>query len=252
MKKIISLIAVFVLTLSVFVPFGSAQINNENGYEFDESIPEEQRQDIIEMVENDNFEKKVEEGLELQPYINTEATLIEFDHKQALKDGLSPKLVEQTKKDYEKANKYLIKEQQKDTKTMLTSSQFSMMKKSSCSGVNKFVGNLVAGTVYLDSCRTNKLIALIAGGASLTSVISLLPGAAAVGVIAVAIMGVGGAVLSYNNAEGNGVKIRVLKTQLPKNISLLGQSSVKITESSEDNEGIEILISFGCINMYCG
>ena len=67
----------------------------------------------------------------------------------------------------------------------------------------------MGGTIYLNSCDANKVAALLAGGGSASGLIALLSGGAAIAGIAVAIMGIGGTLILYNNAENTGVKINV-------------------------------------------
>ncbi|MBK5441519.1 MULTISPECIES: hypothetical protein [unclassified Peribacillus] len=147
------------------------------------------------------MQEQAEEGNLSQPYIDDSGTFIKFDDVKALEDGLPLELVQNTKEDYDKANAYLAKQQPK----------FFIQAKANCGGTNKFVGNIVAGTVYVDSCKTNKIIAIIAGGGGASSLVALLPGGAAIAVVAVAIYTIGGAVISYNAADGNGIKIKILK-----------------------------------------
>lgn len=112
------------------------------------------------------MQEQAEEGNLSQPYIDDSGTFIKFDDVKALEDGLPLELVQNTKEDYDKANAYLAKQQPK----------FFIQAKANCGGTNKFVGNIVAGTVYVDSCKTNKIIAIIAGGGGASSLVALLPG----------------------------------------------------------------------------
>ncbi|MFO1445589.1 hypothetical protein KDN24_20805 [Bacillus sp. Bva_UNVM-123] len=200
MKKILSLLLTLVLILSVAVPFGSAQSNQpEDGYTFSQ----EEIDQIIATLENEEVRKEIEDGLLLQPYINTSGTIIEFDDVKALEDGLDPSLVQKVKEDYDRANEILAEQQP----------QFSTMAAtlSSCGGATYFDGNWFGGIIYLDSCDANRAAAIVAGGGSITALVALLPGGAAVAGIAVAVFGLGAALILYNNAENTGVKINVVK-----------------------------------------
>ncbi|MEI4790673.1 hypothetical protein WAX46_10395 [Bacillus sp. FJAT-53060] len=72
------------------------------------------------------------------------------------KDGLSRTFVMETKEAYDKANAFLAKSQPQIT--------VMAKKKKNCGGVNRYDGNRVAGTVYIDSCRANKMAAIINAG----------------------------------------------------------------------------------------
>ncbi|MDA1478431.1 hypothetical protein [Bacillus changyiensis] len=154
---------------------------------------------IKETVESDEIQKEAERGLALQPYVDASGTFIKFDHKKALKDGLSPTLVMETKKIYDRANASLAKSQP----------QFTVSAK--CKGSNRYEGNWVSGTLYLNSCTVNKMVTILNGGGGASALIGLIPGGVAAGAISVAVYSLGASILSYNNAEGKGVKIRVLR-----------------------------------------
>lgn len=220
MKKIVSLISIFVLSLLVIVPQGLAQTNKQDkGYVFDEKITQKQSERIINAVEDSKLQKEVEQGILLQPYVDANGDFIVFDDEQALKDGVDPSLVKTVRKDYDKVNKQLSK-QSSHTSILVeqTSAPSLLAKASSCGGLNKIEGNIAAGTVYIDSCKTNKIIAIIAAGGAVSGLVALLPFGAATAVVAVAIYGLGGSLIAYHNAEGNGIKVRVLRNPITKKI----------------------------------
>ncbi|WP_061809615.1 hypothetical protein [Rossellomorea vietnamensis] len=117
MKKIMSSLIVLVMLVGIATPSFAAEndknkisettLNKEsivqdlNGYNFSE----EELAEIEALLNDEEMQQQIEDGIALQPYVNVEGDLIEFDHKQALVDGLHPKLVHQAKKDYDKANK---------------------------------------------------------------------------------------------------------------------------------------------------
>lgn len=215
-KKVIAILLSFVLMLSVYTPYASAQTNMTNDdYTFNEDTKQEQVNKILATINDPVANKEIQQAIALQPYVDTSGTLIEFDAQKAIKDGLPVALVKKVQKDYENANNYLLKQQ----KTMgatnnfaQKSNQISILAKSSCGGVTKYDGNLLGGTVYLNSCDTNKVIAVIMAGGGATALIGLIPGPGPIiAAIGTAISAVGGAVLAYNNAEGTGVKIKVLR-----------------------------------------
>lgn len=205
MKKILSLMSIFVLSLMVFVPHSSAQSNQlDNGYIFDESFTQAQIDRIVDVVESEEFQKEAEEALSLRPYVDATGDLIVFDHTKALEDGLDSSLVLKARETYNKANEYL--EQQQPRYSLLAA-------KSNCQGLNKYDGNLVAGTIYMDSCKTAKMIAIMMGGGTGFAALALIPFVPTqiMSGVAVAIFGAGATVLQWNSADGTGVKINVLR-----------------------------------------
>lgn len=241
MKKIMSSLIVLVMLVGIATPSFAAEndknkisettLNKEsivqdlNGYNFSE----EELAEIEALLNDEEMQQQIEDGIALQPYVNVDGDLIEFDHKQALVDGLHPKLVHQAKKDYDKANKEFQKNKEvrsnknNNSRSVLnnetTFSTASVNATSNCGGRTYVDGNIVGGTIYLDSCRTNKMIGLIAIGAGASSLIALIPVAGTiVATVAVALYTIGGGVLAYNNADGNGVKIKVLRNPFTKKL----------------------------------
>lgn len=209
MKKFMSILSIFVMSLLVISPSASAQNSyQDDGYVFDESFTDSQISNMMKTLsdgEISKIAKEVEEGLSLQRYVDASGDFIEFDFDGALKGGVDPLLVQETKEAYERANEYLKEQQPK----------FNLFAKAAaCGSTNRYEGNWVAGTLYIDSCTTNKAIAILNGGAGASGLLALLPFGAPVAGIAVAIHLAGASVLSYNNAAGNGIQIRVLRNPL--------------------------------------
>lgn len=206
-KKALILLVSFVLLLSLAAPLGLAQgIVSENQYEFDDSFTQEQINEMKTILKDSALDKEVQNGISLQPYVDASGDLINFNYKKAIEDGLPISLVERAKKEYEKANKYLEKNLAKTSA------------RATCGGKNKFEGNLVAGTLYIDSCKTQKIIGIITIGGSISTLVALLPGGAAIATVATCIYGIGIGVLTYNNAKGKGVKVKVLKNPITKKL----------------------------------
>lgn len=209
---VIALVSVLVLSIS---PNASAYENTvrvkDNQKSNDTSLDLSQLESFFSKTEidkmkkdlkSDELQKEAKKGIALQPYVDVNGTFIKFDYKKALKDGLSRTFVMETKEAYDKANAFLAKSQPEIS---------VMAKKKKCGGTNRYVGNRVQGTVYIDSCTANKMVAVINGGGGASGLLALLPFGAPVAAVSVAIYALGSSVISYNNAEGKGVKVRVLR-----------------------------------------
>ncbi|GLC88809.1 hypothetical protein [Lysinibacillus piscis] len=189
MKKILSVVLIFFISIVFLTPNVFAQENQFTGH-----------------VASEIYNEKIKD---FQKYIDVSGNLIDFDYEQAILDGADPQLATELKETYEKANIYLTENET----GLLQQNVFSRSSvEKNCSGQNKYDGNMVAGTMYIDSCKTNKIIAIIAIGGGAHAIMAFLPfpGAAPVFGIASAVYVIGGGILAYNNADGTGVKIRIL------------------------------------------
>lgn len=74
--------------------------------------------------------------------------------------------------------------------------------------------------MYIDSCNTTEILTVIAIGIGVTvlAALILVPCVAVAGDAATAILAIGGGVILYNSAGGNGVKIRLLLNPFTKKI----------------------------------
>lgn len=74
--------------------------------------------------------------------------------------------------------------------------------------------------MYIDSCNTTEILAVIAIGIGVIALTELIPvpGVAVAGDAATAILAIDGSVIFYNSAGGNGVKIRLLQNPFTKKI----------------------------------
>ncbi|MEC0282674.1 hypothetical protein SAMN04489762_3011 [Terribacillus saccharophilus] len=213
---------VIALTILLSVIMNGASVSNaatstiENGANDSTSLDLSQLEDFLsddeiekmkETIESEEMQEEAKKGMALQPYVDASGTYIEFDYEKALEDGLSSTLVMETKEAYDRANASLADSEP----------QFSIMaKKKKCGGSNRYVGNAVSGTIYLDSCTVNKMVAILNGGAAASGLIALIPGGAPAAGISVAFYGAGASILSYNNSAGKGIKIKTLRNPITK------------------------------------
>ncbi|WP_139490047.1 hypothetical protein [Brevibacillus dissolubilis] len=142
----------------------------------------------------------------LSPHMKFENGNLNFDAKKARQSGLPEKLINQTVSDLQKIKGHIQ-----------SSDSFSIMVvKPSCSGSNKTISRWYGKDVYMDSCKANKLSALIGGGATAASVGAAITAFAIPGLqvpatitsFVFAIMAIGSNAISYANAEGCGVIFR--------------------------------------------
>lgn len=130
----------------------------------------------------------------IRPYFTDNDGQISFDTDAARKNGVSEGLIKRTEADLSQVNRYL---------NVSTNSELA-----ACNGLNYWGYPYL----YLDSCTANKVAAALTAGASLSTLIGLLPGGTPLAVTLAVLGGVGAAAISYANSEGNGVKILLALT----------------------------------------
>ncbi|RPF52216.1 hypothetical protein [Aquisalibacillus elongatus] len=195
MKKVFVLLVVFCLFIVLIAPSVSAKQSKGN----ETSVNYQLSDELIE---------EVQKGKAISPYVDSSDLFIEFDHKQALKDGLDEILVEQTKEVYDKANDYLLK-QQNTQKSQLTVGTSSV--EPSCRGSNYEDLEFWGGTVYVDSCKADHMAAIIAIGGGVAAIVGFFPGATPLGVAAAVYTTVTAGAINYANAGSTGVKFNVAR-----------------------------------------
>lgn len=210
MKKI------FLTMLAVIISFTVVSPQTFAAEQEQQMLTEEQSAEIERLLNDEDFQQEIENGILLQSYVTDTGEFIVFDHVKALEDGIDPTLVNEVKADYDKTNAYFAEQSMKSS--LETAGLFKAAAKANCSGAQKYVGNIVSGTAYIDSCKTARIISLMNGGASATALVALIPspGTVPAGIIGAAIFGLGSAVISYNAANGTGIKIKLLRNPITK------------------------------------
>jgi hypothetical protein len=185
----------------------------------DENFTEVQIKEINKKLNDKEFQEDVAFGASLAKYVDASGDFIVFNHEAALNDGVDSVLVNEIKTDYDKANEYLATQQSSQLTKSSNTFQIAAAK-AKCSGAHKYVGNIVAGTTYINSCNTNKIIGILAtgGGVATAAAFIPVPGAGVSFGVATAVLAIGVGVFTYNAANGNGVKIRILKNPITKKI----------------------------------
>lgn len=216
MKKIVSLMLAFSLSIGLIMPYASAEEiqSVENNLSNIENVTPEDINVTPEDIKN------YEEAQSLSKYVDSSGLLIEFNDKQALLDGENPQLVAELKETYEKANAHLIKNNAEPIQETFSLMSSRAKAKPKCSGSHRYSGNLVSGTIYMNSCKTTQLLAVIAINGGVTAALALipLPGAGLGFGLATAIYAIGGGVILFHSANGNGIKIKVLRNPISKEL----------------------------------
>lgn len=164
------------------------------------------------------IQKETEKGLELSPYIssNNDGT-INFNSQEAIANGIDETLVEESTEVYTKANEIIISENP-EIETKANQIQ-TYAAKSGCSGSNYLDGNIFTGTLYINSCNVNSIIAVLAAGGGTAQLAHFIPVAGTyIAVAAGVLSGLGTGLLTYNNRAGNGVAIKLARNPITKKV----------------------------------
>jgi hypothetical protein len=83
-----------------------------------------------------------------------------------------------------------------------------------CVGSNRFIGHWYGPELWLNSCNAKTIVALLAGGASIGTIVGAIVALTGVGIpvtalisLAVGMIGLGAAAITFCNRDGTGVKI---------------------------------------------
>jgi len=161
-------------------------------------------------------------GVELSQYVNyTEDTLV-FDYESALDDGYDKDNVLVLKEDIDKINKSNIDIDKIKNSFRTFSSQPSILSNSltECSTCGTLEGQTMDFNdlgwfeytyLYICSCTTEEIIALLKGGAGVLTIATFIPDASSIPTgVAAAIAGIGTAALEYHNAGSTGIKVNIM------------------------------------------
>jgi hypothetical protein len=146
--------------------------------------------------ETNDINSAMKEAEQIVKYLSKDAQdFYIFDAESAKKDGLSEKLIHQTKTTFNKVN-----ENKKNNKKNLM--------KASCKGKNAFT----SGGVYLDSCAASDLAAALSVGGGTSGAIAIILAATGLGSIPAAavgslgaVLGLGGTVINAAARKGCGI-----------------------------------------------
>ncbi len=153
---------------------------------------------------------EIKEYKELSTYINSEHFIIEFNHEQALNDGLCENLVMKTKDVYEQANEYLAKEFDILTGSQSLSSQ-SISTRSSVNRNEYVQHSWWRADLYLCSITVTQIQHVIAAGGGAAQLLHFVPGGTPVAIVSGVIATLTVSILGYHNAAGTGVKIYLIR-----------------------------------------